>query len=89
MPFTFHETIFMSVLYTRPASPADPKEVALRFVRPSLTTSFCSSGSSAALAVILFVDVAEMGVGDVGVDLGGVDGGVAEQLLDGADVGAI
>lgn len=31
----------------------------------------------------------EVGVGDVGVDLGGADVGVAEHGLDGADVGAV
>lgn len=39
--------------------------------------------------VEFFVDVAEVGVGDVGVDLGGGDVGVAEEALDGADVGAV
>lgn len=41
------------------------------------------------LAVELFMDLAEVGVGDMGVDLRRVDGGVAEELLHGADVGAI
>ena len=36
-----------------------------------------------------FVDFAEVGVGDVGVDLGGGDVGVAEHGLDGAEVGAV
>ncbi len=36
-----------------------------------------------------FVNVAEVLVGDVGVDLGGGDVGVAEHALDGADVGAV
>lgn len=36
-----------------------------------------------------FVNFAEMGVGDVGVNLGGGDVGVAEERLDGAKIGAI
>lgn len=35
------------------------------------------------------MDFAEVGVGDVGVDLGGGDVGVAEDGLDGAEVGAV
>lgn len=35
-----------------------------------------------------FVHFFEVAVGDVGVNLGGGDGAVAEHLLDGADVGA-
>ena len=35
------------------------------------------------------MDFFEVGVGDVGVDLGGGDVGVAEHGLDGADVGAV
>lgn len=35
------------------------------------------------------MDVAEVGVGDVGVDLGGADVGVAEEGLDGAEVGTV
>lgn len=35
------------------------------------------------------MDFAEVGVGDVGIDLGGGDVGVAEHGLDGADVGAV
>lgn len=35
------------------------------------------------------VDVAKMGVGDVGVDLSGADVGVAEERLDRAEVGAV
>ena len=37
----------------------------------------------------LLVDVAQMGIGDVGINLGRGDGGVAEHGLDAADVGAI
>ena len=36
-----------------------------------------------------FVDVVKFFVGDVGVDLGGDDIFVAEELLDGAHVGAL
>ena len=36
-----------------------------------------------------FVNFAEMGVGDVGVNLGGGDVGVAEERLDGAKIGAV
>lgn len=39
--------------------------------------------------VELFMDFAEVVVGDVGVDLGGRDVGVAEEGLDGAKVGAV
>lgn len=39
--------------------------------------------------MVFFVGFAEVGVGDVGVDLGGGDVGVAEHALDGADVGAV
>lgn len=35
------------------------------------------------------MDVAKMGVGDMGVDLGGADVGVAEERLDRAEVGAV
>lgn len=35
------------------------------------------------------MDFFEVGVGDVGVDLGGANVGMAEHGLDGADVGAI
>ncbi len=35
------------------------------------------------------MDLAQMGVGDVRIDLGRVDGGMAEKLLDGANVGAV
>lgn len=35
------------------------------------------------------MDLLEVGVGDVGVDLGGGDVGVAEEGLDGAEVGAV
>ena len=37
----------------------------------------------------LLVDLFEVGVGDVGVDLGSADVGVAEHSLDGAEVGAV
>ena len=37
----------------------------------------------------LFVNLAEVGVGDVGVNLGGGDVGVAEKSLDGAEVCAV
>lgn len=37
----------------------------------------------------LFVDFAEVGVSDVGVDLGGGDVGVTEHGLDRANVGAV
>jgi hypothetical protein len=40
-------------------------------------------------AMKIFVDVAELLVGDVGVDLCGSDGGVAEHGLDAANVGAV
>ncbi len=36
-----------------------------------------------------FVDFAKVGVGDVSVDLGGGDVGVAEHGLDAAEVGAV
>lgn len=35
------------------------------------------------------MDFAKVLVGDVGVDLGGANVGVAEHRLDGADVGAV
>jgi uncharacterized protein (UPF0210 family) len=35
------------------------------------------------------VDVAEALAGDVGVDFGGADGGVAEEFLDDAQIGAV
>jgi len=35
------------------------------------------------------VDFSEVLIGDVGVDLGGADVGVAEHGLDGAEVGAV
>lgn len=38
--------------------------------------------------VSLVVDFAEAAAGEVGVDLGGGEAGVAEQFLDGAQVGA-
>lgn len=41
------------------------------------------------VGVEFFVDFFEVGVGDVGVDLGGADVGVAEHGLDGAEVGAV
>lgn len=37
----------------------------------------------------LFVNLAKMGVGDMSVDLGGGNVGVAEQSLDGAEIGAV
>lgn len=37
----------------------------------------------------LLVDLFEVGVGDVGVDLGSADVGVVEHSLDGAEVGAV
>ena len=37
----------------------------------------------------MVVDFAEAAAGDVGVDLGGGEAGVAEELLDGAEVGAV
>lgn len=40
------------------------------------------------LAMIFFVGFSEFPVGEMGVDLGGGDGRVAEEFLDGADVGA-
>src|SRR5438552_19179673 len=47
---------------------------------PVLRGNFLSSrGLAAALAVEFFVDLAEVGVGDVRVDLGRVDGGVAKE----------
>ena len=36
-----------------------------------------------------FVYFAKVRVGDVSVDLGGADVGMAEERLDGADVGAV
>ncbi len=41
------------------------------------------------LAVEAFVDVSELGVGDMGVDLGGRDVGVTQQPLDASDVGTV
>lgn len=35
------------------------------------------------------VDFFEMGVGDVGINLGGADVGVAEHRLYGAEIGAV
>lgn len=35
------------------------------------------------------MDLPQLRIGDVSVDLGGGDGGVSEELLDGADIGAI
>ena len=37
----------------------------------------------------LLVGFAEVTIGDVSVDLGGADIGVAEHVLDGAEVGAV
>lgn len=39
--------------------------------------------------MVFFVYLAEVGVGDVGIDLSGGDVGVAEHGLDGAEVGAV
>ena len=39
--------------------------------------------------MILFVDFAEVGVGDVRINLRRVYGGVAEELLHTADVGTV
>lgn len=41
------------------------------------------------VGVEFFVDFFEVGVGDVGVDLGGADVGVAEHGLDGAEVSTV
>ena len=41
------------------------------------------------LAVEIFVDIAELFIGHVGVDLGGGYVGMAEEGLDGAEVGAV
>lgn len=46
-------------------------------------------GADLGLGVELFVNLAEMRVGDVSVDLGGGDVGVTEEGLDGAEVGAV
>ncbi len=43
----------------------------------------------AILAVEFFMNVAEVRVGDMCVDLRRVDGGVAEELLDRANVGTV
>ena len=40
-------------------------------------------------AMKIFMDIAELFVRHVGVDLGGGDVGVAEESLDGAEVGAV
>jgi len=39
--------------------------------------------------MILFMHLAELSIGEVGVDLGGSDRAVAEEFLDGADVGSV
>ncbi len=41
------------------------------------------------VGVKFLVDFFEVGVGDMGVDLGGADVGVAEHGLNGAEVGAV
>ncbi len=41
------------------------------------------------VGVKFLVDFFEVGVGDVGVNLGSADVGVAEHSLDGAEVGAV
>lgn len=35
------------------------------------------------------VNLTEMGIGDMGIDLGGADVGVAEKRLDGAEIGTV
>ena len=52
-----------------------------------LRSPFCFLATG--LAVILFVDFAEVGVGDVRINLRRVYGGVAEELLHTADVGTV
>ena len=37
----------------------------------------------------IFVDIAELFVGNVGINLGGGDVGMAEKGLDGTDIGAV
>ena len=39
--------------------------------------------------MVFLMHFAEVGIGDVGVNLGRVNGGVAEELLNGADVSTI
>src|SRR3989344_426512 len=60
-------------------SPASEKMIALRAAWPSPTIIFSLAGSIAALAVIFFVDFAEMGVRNVRINLGRIDGSVAEE----------
>ena len=49
----------------------------------------CLTKLSNKLLVKLLVHLAELLVGEVGVDLCGGDGGVAKHVLDGAEVGAV
>ena len=41
------------------------------------------------LAVAIFMNIAELFVGNVGVDLGSGDVGVSKEGLDGADIGTV
>ncbi len=42
-----------------------------------------------AAGMIFFMNFAQMRVGDVGVDLRRVDGGMTQELLDAADIGPV
>lgn len=57
--------------------------------RSLVPTSSQTASGLAAPRVELLMDLAQVSVGDVGVDLRGVDARVAEELLYRADVGAI
>jgi len=64
----------------------------LRFAPLGMTEGMNGAGGwsvGAGAGVGLVVDLAEAAGGDVGVDLGGAEAGVAEELLDGAEVGAV
>ena len=54
-----------------------------------IKNSSANNDSAAVLTVEAFMDFFKMAVGDVRVNLGRVDRGVAEELLDASDVGAV
>ena len=55
----------------------------------SFSLPLASLRSASTGAVKIFMNIAELFVRYMGVDLGGGDVGVAEEGLDGADVGAV
>ena len=55
----------------------------------SFSTAPALPSSVSAGAVEIFMNIAELFVRNVGINLGGGDVGVAEESLDGANVGAV